>query len=68
MFRLCIDPLFPPPESFMNKKQFFGEHPLLENKFRLIFDETVDGERVQNCLRSGSEDKSQDLTQLLGKI
>jgi hypothetical protein len=41
--RICVDPLFPPPECWQpGKKCFFGDNPLQENKFELIFDEISD--------------------------
>jgi len=44
VFRLTLDPLFPPPEYWAaNKKPFFTEDPLSENKFTLTFDETING-------------------------
>jgi tubulin polyglutamylase TTLL1 len=47
-FKLCIDPLFPPPEVWpSNRKLFFGEDPLAENRFELIFDESSDGMEVE---------------------
>lgn len=41
--RIAIDPLFPPPEGYSQKKAMLGDI-CLENKFELIFDSRVDGE------------------------
>lgn len=40
--RLTIDPMFPPPENYSQKKAFVGD-ACPENKFNLIFDEAIDG-------------------------
>lgn len=48
VFKICIDPLFPPPECWQTgKKLYFGDNPLAENKFELIFDEFDDGQEIQ---------------------
>lgn len=47
MFRIVIDPIYPPPpiEELVNmsKKLFLPENPLENNKFELIFDEVEEG-------------------------
>ena len=40
--RLAVDPIFPPPEPFSQRKHVVNEL-CPENKFELIFDEKVDG-------------------------
>jgi hypothetical protein len=41
-FRLAVDPLFPPPDFNMAKKNIL--HDILPiNKFQLVFDEKIDG-------------------------
>ena len=42
VFRIAIDPLFPPPENFTWKKSMIVD-VCQENKFELVFDERVDG-------------------------
>lgn len=55
--KLTIDPLFPPPEAWPNnKKLFFGEDPLSENRFEIIFDEGCDGKDIEK-LFNGRERK-----------
>jgi tubulin polyglutamylase TTLL1 len=45
--RLCVDPFFPPPEGWPGGRKFaLGEDALSDNRFELIFDETVDGPEV----------------------
>jgi tubulin polyglutamylase TTLL1/tubulin monoglycylase TTLL3/8 len=40
--RIVVDPMFPPPENFSQKKHIM--HDLCpDNKYELIFDERVDG-------------------------
>jgi len=40
MFRIAIDPLFPPPIPYpRNKKFLYNEKFIKKNKFSLIFDE-----------------------------
>jgi len=40
-FRLVIDPLFPPPESFSQSK-YSNEEVITVNKYDLVFDEHID--------------------------
>jgi tubulin monoglycylase TTLL3/8 len=40
--RIVVDPLFPPPENWSQKKQVINEI-CPENKFELIFDSKIDG-------------------------
>lgn len=64
VFRLSLDPLFPPPEYWAaNKKPFFSEDPLSENKFTLVFDETVNGNEIEEIFK---DQKKIDLA--MGKI
>jgi len=44
MYRIALDPLFPPNESLLQtNKKLLGSRPLPENKYHLVFDEKVDG-------------------------
>ena len=48
--RLAVDPLFPPPEHFSQRKHVV--HELCpENKFTLIFDERIDGPELTEIFR-----------------
>jgi hypothetical protein len=72
MVRLVIDPLFPPPDDFVENKFFNSITDICsDNKFELIFDETIDGPILLNLHKgenesfmenpqSGIEDSSQD--------
>ena len=43
-----MDPFFPPPEQWQNNKKFsLGDNSLLDNRFELIFDESVDGKEIE---------------------
>jgi hypothetical protein len=47
MFKICLDPLFPPPENWpSNRKPFCGDDCLSNNKFEIIFDEISEGKEV----------------------
>ena len=50
-FRIAIDPLFPPPYHFSQKKGAIKEI-CPENKYELIFDEHIDGTELEQLLRS----------------
>jgi tubulin monoglycylase TTLL3/8 len=42
-FKICIDPLFPPPYPMKNPEKYkIQENYFKENGFQLIFDETED--------------------------
>jgi hypothetical protein len=45
-FRIALDPIFPPPELSVLKKNVFNDF-LPENKFELIFDEKIDGKELK---------------------
>ena len=42
-FRIAVDPVFPPPDWAFKK----GLEQVAENKFSLIFDDTIEGEALQ---------------------
>ena len=44
--RIAVDPLFPPPQDFLQKKKS-GEL-LTEIKYEIIFDQRTDGEELDN--------------------
>lgn len=47
-FKIGLDPLFPPPYNWpVNKKYQLGDNPMDTNKFELVFDETAEGEAIQ---------------------
>lgn len=48
--RLAVDPIFPPPEHFSQRKQVVNEL-CPENKFELIFDERIDGPELTEIYR-----------------
>jgi hypothetical protein len=48
-FRIAVDPLFPPPEGFGIKKGALGEFG--ENRFKLVFDERIDGPILWDVLK-----------------
>ena len=45
VFKIAIDPIFPPPESYSWKKSMLGEI-CSENLFELVFDEKIDGSQL----------------------
>ena len=50
-FRLSVDPLFPPPDFNMAKKNTL--HEILPiNKYELVFDERTDGEGLRELLKN----------------
>lgn len=48
--RLVVDPLFPPPENWSQKKCVVND-VCPENKFELIFDERVDGGYLMELMK-----------------
>jgi hypothetical protein len=48
-FRIAVDPIFPPPEPSILKKNLFTEI-LPENKFELIFDEVTDSKVLKTLI------------------
>jgi len=48
--RLSVDPIFPPPENFSQRKHVVNEL-CPENKYDLVFDERIDGPELQELLR-----------------
>lgn len=48
--RLAVDPIFPPPEHFSQRKHVVNEL-CPENKFELIFDERIDGPELVELYR-----------------
>lgn len=51
LYRICVDPFFPPPENWTNtKKQFFSDNTLNSNNFELIFDEKLDSQAINDLL------------------
>ncbi len=53
-FRLSVDPLFPPPDFNMAKKNTLHEI-LPVNKFQLVFDEAVEGLALREILKNAEE-------------
>jgi len=47
-----LDPLFPPPNWPITKKNFVPENLIENNKFELVFDETQDGPSLKHVLKS----------------
>jgi len=48
--RLAVDPIFPPPVSFSQRKNVVNEL-CPENKFELVFDEKIDGPELTEIFR-----------------
>ena len=48
--RLAVDPIFPPPEHFSQRKTVVNEL-CPENKFELVFDEKIDGPELTEIFR-----------------
>jgi len=49
--KLAVDPLFQPPEHYSQKKAFVGD-PCPENRFELIFDDSVDGPVIEAMMKT----------------
>jgi hypothetical protein len=47
VFKIAIDPIFPPPNYPKNKKHMIPENVFENNKFELFFDEMVEGETIR---------------------
>jgi hypothetical protein len=43
VFRIALDPIFPPPSWPKSKRHQIPDNPYENNKFELIFDEVIDG-------------------------
>ena len=52
VFRIAIDPLFPPPNWSRHKKNQIPDNPLEGNKFELFFDELSEGEIFEPLLKN----------------
>jgi hypothetical protein len=50
-FKLTVDPMYPPPENYSQKKAFVGD-ACPENKFELIFDEAIDGPVLDDMMKN----------------
>ena len=48
--RLVVDPLFPPPENFSQKKCIVNDI-CPDNKFELVFDEKIDGPYLNDLMK-----------------
>lgn len=48
--RLTVDPLFPPPENFSQKKCIVNDI-CPDNKYELVFDEKVDGQYLNELMK-----------------
>lgn len=63
MFKICVDPLFPPPQSWQSgRKFFFGENPIAQNRFEIVFDEVCDGDQIEGMYNGNRMDEK------MGKI
>ena len=49
--KLCVDPIFPPPSGFSQRKNVITEL-CPENKFELVFDERIDGPELTEIFRT----------------
>ena len=55
-FRLSVDPLFPPQDFNMARKN--NQHEIMPiNKFELVFDERIEGEKLRELLKNQEEMK-----------
>ncbi|KRX06925.1 hypothetical protein PPERSA_07088 [Pseudocohnilembus persalinus] len=50
VFRIAVDPIFPPPTWPKNKKQQIFENMHENNKFHLVFDQHADGKDIQTLI------------------
>ena len=48
--RLAVDPIFPPPENFSQRKQVVNEL-CPENKYDLVFNEKIDGPELRELFQ-----------------
>ena len=65
--RLTIDPYFPPPEGFSQKKQQIYANDLCpENKMELIFDEKVDGPVIKELMKEQNNVISKCICDVMG--
>ena len=55
-FRLSVDPLFPPPDFNLARKNTLHEI-MPTNKFEMVFDERVDGDQLREVLKGSEEMK-----------
>lgn len=55
-FRLSVDPLFPPPDFNMARKNTLHEIMPI-NKFELVFDEVIEGPSLREILKNQEEMK-----------
>ena len=62
--RLAVDPLFPPPENWSQKKCVVND-VCPDNKFELIFDERVDGPYLTELMKEKNNIISKSPTILL---
>jgi tubulin--tyrosine ligase len=52
VFRVVVDPLFPPPDFSMAKKNLM--HDILPiNKLELVFDERISGDHLRRLFKDG---------------
>ena len=59
-FRLSVDPLFPPPDFNMARKNTLHEIMPI-NKFELVFDEKVEGSKLREVLKNQEEMKRKNI-------
>lgn len=58
IFRIAVDPLFPPPSDLSIKRLNLAENAINENKFELIFDEAVDGNYLNRIYKESDKNFS----------
>jgi len=55
IFRIAVDPIFPPPTPWPTSKKFYlPENPLETNKFELIFDERREGHKLKKIFKDSN--------------
>lgn len=59
--RISLDPLFPPPADVClgNKKNSYPENYVNQNRFQLVFDEVVDGKKLNRVYEEIKDQLSQ---------
>ena len=67
VFRVAVDPIFPPPNYPKNKKHMIPDNVFENNKFELFFDELQEGEALRNLLQD-KKSKHQYLLYAGGEI
>lgn len=57
VFRIAVDPMFPPPNWSKNKPKMIPDNLLENNKFELFFDELLDGPYLRSLFKKKAADE-----------